>query len=182
VLNSDHRLREKRSGPPVAVVFRLSCNHGVRCSPAPIRGAGSSSRTRNTPPAVSTFDTAHTNAPRTRSRASHPRSRSRLRRSVPRASPKASSPSLGAAILVEPAGHLSMAPAEAVGRKADSDAHRKAPFGHRDHFARVAWHLVFLICSGRECHGRFAMSSRLGLRPDDAMFVPCVPRPPFLSM
>jgi len=67
-----------------------------------------------------------------------------------------------------------MAPAEAVGRKADSDAHRKAPFGHRDHFARVAWHLVFLICSGRECHGRFAMSSRLGLRPDDAMFVPCV--------
>ena len=33
--------------------------HGVRCSPAPIRGAGCSSRTWNTPPATSTLDPTH---------------------------------------------------------------------------------------------------------------------------
>jgi hypothetical protein len=36
--------------------------HGVRCGPAPTRGAGSSSRTWNTPPAVSTFDPTHQRA------------------------------------------------------------------------------------------------------------------------
>jgi hypothetical protein len=39
------------AGVPVA--------HGVRCSPAPTRGSGSSSRTWNTPPAVSTFAPTH---------------------------------------------------------------------------------------------------------------------------
>ena len=33
--------------------------HGVRSSPAPTRGAGSSSRTRNTPPAASALDPTH---------------------------------------------------------------------------------------------------------------------------
>ena len=38
---------------------RSGLDHGVRCSAAPIRGAGSSSRTRNTPPAVSALDPWH---------------------------------------------------------------------------------------------------------------------------
>jgi hypothetical protein len=33
--------------------------YGVLCNPAPTRGAGSSSRTWNTPPVVSTFDPMH---------------------------------------------------------------------------------------------------------------------------
>jgi hypothetical protein len=38
------------------------CSYGVRCSPAPIRGAGLSSRTWKTPPTVSTLDPTHQRA------------------------------------------------------------------------------------------------------------------------
>jgi len=61
--------REHQVGYPPNVDFRYHAErlrggtsiygYGVRCSPAPIRGAGSSSRTGNTPPTVSTFAPTH---------------------------------------------------------------------------------------------------------------------------
>ena len=51
-LDADH----PENGVLIPCVFT---SQGVRCSPAPIRGAGSSSRMRNTPPSVSIFDPAH---------------------------------------------------------------------------------------------------------------------------
>src|SRR6516164_1671216 len=57
-------------------------------------------------------------------------------------------PAIGAAVLVEPHGDLGMPPPETVRRYGDPDTHRKSPFGRGDHFARVAWHQVFLVpCS-----------------------------------
>ena len=44
---------------PVAALTLLRRPYGVRCSPAPTRGAGSSSLTWKTPPAVSTLDPMH---------------------------------------------------------------------------------------------------------------------------
>jgi hypothetical protein len=52
-------------------------SQGIRCSPAPTRGSGPSSRTSNTPPVVSTFPPTHQTL-RTRSRGSRRRSRSKL--------------------------------------------------------------------------------------------------------
>ena len=51
-------LRPGADGDPgghrtATVSITNTSSHGVRCSPAPTRGAGSSSRTWNTPPAVS---------------------------------------------------------------------------------------------------------------------------------
>jgi hypothetical protein len=42
--------------------FDFSKRQGVRCGAAPIRGVGSSSRIRNTPPSVSILDPAHQRA------------------------------------------------------------------------------------------------------------------------
>jgi len=70
-------------------------------------------------------------------------------------------PSIGPAILVEPSGHLSKALPETARRNSDPDADRKAPLGRRNHFARVSWHLVFLIRSTLDCHARLILSSGL---------------------
>ena len=67
-----------------------------------------------------------------------------------------------------------MAPAETSRWNGNPDADRKAPFGHRDHFARIAGHPVFLIRSTQDCHARLILSSGLGLLRDNAMFASCV--------
>ena len=46
-------------------------------------------------------------------------------------------PTVGAAILVEPGGHLSITPAEPVGRNADPNADGKSPLGRNDYDARI---------------------------------------------
>src|SRR6516162_11348243 len=58
-------------------------------------------------------------------------------------------PAIRPAILIEPSGDLGMPLAETRWRNADPDADEKAPFGGRDHLARVAWHRVPLSSSGR---------------------------------
>jgi hypothetical protein len=55
-----------------------------------------------------------------------------------------------------------MALAQAAKRSSDPDADGKAPFGHRNHFARIAGHPVFLIRSTQDCHARLILSSGLG--------------------
>jgi len=59
--------------------------------------------------------------------------------------------------------------AETFGRDGDADADWEAPFGPRDQRARIARHRAFLVCSLPRLHGRFAVSSRFGLRPNLAM-------------
>ena len=54
------------------------------------------------------------------------------------------------------------------------DPHGEAVFGHRDHFARIARHPVFLIRSTQDCHARLILSSGLGRRLGDAIFALCV--------
>jgi hypothetical protein len=61
--------------------------------------------------------------------------------------------------------------AETSRRNANPDPHGEAPLGHRDHFSRIAWHLLFVICSNQ---GRFAVSSRLGLPGAYTIFAACV--------
>jgi hypothetical protein len=67
-----------------------------------------------------------------------------------------------------------MAPAQTIERNGDPDPHREAAFGHRDYLAWIAGHFAFLIRSTQDCHARFMLSSGLGLRKGDAIFVLCV--------
>jgi hypothetical protein len=56
-------------------------------------------------------------------------------------------PTIGAAVIVWPGGHLSVAPAEPSRWNSYPDAQGERPLGRRDHPARIARRLVFLIRS-----------------------------------
>ena len=126
------------------------CTQGMLCSLAPTRGAGSSSRTWNTPPIVSILSPTHHRA--TKALASvvsakvdrdgviqnpaHPR--------------RCHRPAIGAAVLIQPGRDLRMPLPKTFRWYGDPDAHGKSSFGCDDHFARVAWHQMFLVRSRSE--------------------------------
>ena len=86
----------------------------VRCSPAPIRGAGSSSRSRRTLPLVSALDAAH--HPAMNAVASAASGYESTRHPSTRLHPgRRHCPAIGAAILAEPRGHFGMTLAEPPG-------------------------------------------------------------------
>ena len=152
----------------------LAGPYGVRCSPAPIRGAGSSSRTWNTPPAVSTRDPTH-------HRADEGVGEGRVRevdrdRVIQNAASAGGckSPTVRAAVRVQPIGDLGVPLAEASRRNADPDAHREETFGGNYHLSGVAWHCMFLIRSGQDCHARPDLSIGLGAPPSGVMLPVCV--------
>src|SRR6516162_1559361 len=130
-----------------------------------MRGVGSSSRTRNTPPTVSAV------APDTPSghkgarecgigevdrdgvveHPAHARWRHR--------------PAIGAAVLIQPGSDLRMSLPKTFGRHGDPDAHGKSSFCGDDHFVRVAWYDEFLVRSRRLGDtGPPALSSHLGVQ------------------
>ena len=82
-------------------------------------------------------------------------------------------PAIRAAVLVKPSGYLGIALAETAGRNTEPDTDGEAPFGGRCHGARVTWHLVFLIRSEADCHGRLVVSSRTA-RHSARVCSPCV--------
>src|SRR5689334_16944248 len=86
-------------------------------------------------------------------------------------------PAVGAAILIEPGGHLFMASTKTARRHADPDPHRKAPLRRGDDFAWVAWHLEVLSLFLYRLHASLTQSSPLGPRHGEDMVESCVDAP-----
>src|SRR5712672_2528313 len=124
--------------------------------------AGSSSRTLNTPFAVSTLVPTHHRATNALARVA---SAKKIRHGIvdhsahPRRGHRSA---ICAAILVEPGGYVSMSLAETFRWNTDPDADREAPLGIRDHVARLTRHLVFLVRSAGQWHRCLVVSSRPG--------------------
>src|SRR5882757_10430660 len=141
---------------------------------AAVLAAGSSSRTLNTPFAVSTLVPTHHRATNALARVASAKKIDTASLRTPRipdgvmAHPSA--PQFSSSQAVIWAWRWPKPP----GRKADPDADGEASLGHRDHFAWITRHPSFLIRSHSRSHGCSVLSSRLGLRFGEVMFDPCV--------